>query len=146
LKWPPYYNTKKAQAQEVTILTVTAAGDAYYVFAQTASGELLKLHAQHSPKLGRRIVYRCEACQQYFLDKDYYLYKNGKRKKRTTMCIDHVDPVVDPTVGRTSWDAYIERMFFGAFQLLCRACHHNKSAEEGKTRGGSKKRGKSKEV
>lgn len=46
--------------------------------------------------------------------------------------IDHIDPVVDPKVGFVNWDTYIARLFCPAsnLQLLCEACHTDKTAKE----------------
>lgn len=39
--------------------------------------------------------------------------------------MDHVQPVVDPATGFTTWDNFIERLFVevDGFRLLCKACH-----------------------
>lgn len=46
--------------------------------------------------------------------------------------VDHIQPVIDPFVGFVSWDEVVKRMFCEAegFQILCKACHKNKTAEE----------------
>jgi hypothetical protein len=45
---------------------------------------------------------------------------------------DHINPVIDPTVGFVSWDSVIERMFCetDGFQILCKTCHTVKSNAE----------------
>ena len=45
---------------------------------------------------------------------------------------DHINPVIDPLVGFTTWDSVIERMFCETegFQILCKPCHNNKSSAE----------------
>ncbi len=44
---------------------------------------------------------------------------------------DHINPVVDPNVGRKSWDEYIERMFIETgWQAICKECHDVKTKEE----------------
>jgi len=57
--------------------------------------------------------------------------KEKGRKVKNTF-VDHIKPVVDPAVGFTTWDDYIERMFCEAdnLQVLCKACHDAKSEEE----------------
>ena len=47
---------------------------------------------------------------------------------------DHVLPVVDPAKGFEGWDVFITRMFEGALQPLCKACHDNKTKEEARER------------
>lgn len=50
--------------------------------------------------------------------------------------IDHIDPVIDPVTGFTTWDNHISRLFCGAdgLQVLCKPCHDEKSKEENKIR------------
>jgi 5-methylcytosine-specific restriction endonuclease McrA len=46
--------------------------------------------------------------------------------------VDHIDPVVDPATGFTSWDSFIERLFCSAdnLQVVCKPCHKIKTQEE----------------
>ncbi len=62
--------------------------------------------------------YRCAGCQGEFPAK--------------LVCADHVEPVVHPVHGFTTWDEYISRMFCSAenLQVLCKDCHDVKSKEE----------------
>ena len=48
------------------------------------------------------------------------------------MKADHIVPVVDPAVGFTTWDEFIDRMFVEKedFQAVCGGCHAIKTAEE----------------
>jgi hypothetical protein len=74
-------------------------------------------------KTGREAShYKCAGCKKQFVAKD--------------VAVDHVLPVVDPVVGFVSWDVYIERMFcdISNLQVLCSACHKEKTAEERKAR------------
>ena len=50
--------------------------------------------------------------------------------------VDHIDPVINPATGFTTWDNYIERLFVKAekLQVLCKECHKNKSVEENSRR------------
>jgi len=45
---------------------------------------------------------------------------------------DHIDPVIDPDVGFTNWDEYIERLYIevDGFQCLCKPCHKIKTDDE----------------
>lgn len=46
--------------------------------------------------------------------------------------VDHILPVVDPAMGFTTWDSFIERLFCEAdnLQVLCEDCHNKKSNDE----------------
>lgn len=75
----------------------------------------------------RRGVYRCAECG---CEAPASEKLNGKKVKG--YAVDHIEPVVDPEVGFTTWDSYIERMFSEADNLavLCRKCHTEKSMKE----------------
>jgi len=74
-----------------------------------------------------RGVYLCAVCRQYVPSS---IVVNGKRVKNIQ--IDHVDPVVDPTKGFTTWDDFISRLFCEEENLAatCSACHNAKSQRE----------------
>lgn len=76
-----------------------------------------------------RGVYRCNECEQHVP----VTVKVGNKRVRNVF-VDHVDPIIDPEVGFTTWDEYIEKMFCEVdnLQVLCGACHDIKSAEERK--------------
>lgn len=46
--------------------------------------------------------------------------------------VDHIRPIIDPQVGFTSWDDVINNMFCEQdnLQVLCTACHSDKTAKE----------------
>ena len=71
--------------------------------------------------------YKCAECQEVVPLKDKH---NGRMVKNVH--IDHIVPIVDPEVGFTTWDDYIERMFCekDGLQVLCKACHDVKCGEE----------------
>lgn len=56
--------------------------------------------------------------------------ESGKRVKN--IHVDHIKPVIDPSLGFTTWDDCIEGMFSEVdnLQLLCSACHKIKTDEE----------------
>lgn len=62
--------------------------------------------------------YQCNACKGIF--------------PASEVQVDHIDPVIDPSVGFTSWDEVIVRMFCDVegFQILCLDCHKNKTTAE----------------
>lgn len=65
-----------------------------------------------------RGVYKCAGC--------------GTLSKIKGMHIDHISPVVETAVGFVNWDIYITRLFCPAtnLQLLCKACHDQKTERE----------------
>jgi hypothetical protein len=66
--------------------------------------------------------YKCAKCQNIY----------GKRQ----ICVDHIEPVLPISVGFTTWDSYIQRLFChsAGLQVLCKKCHNAKSKEENKDR------------
>ena len=62
--------------------------------------------------------YKCAKCKKTFSRKDIQ--------------IDHIQPVVDPATGFSTWDEYITRLFSYRtnFQVLCKPCHKIKTASE----------------
>lgn len=67
-------------------------------------------------------LYECASCNEYFKNKE--------------ICLDHIQPVVDPRTGFTTWDDYIEKMFpeKEGFQVLCKRCHDVKTGLEDEMR------------
>lgn len=65
-----------------------------------------------------RGLYRCATCQTV--------------AKMDGHHIDHIQPVVETSVGFVDWDIYINRLFCSAtnLQLLCSACHKIKTQKE----------------
>lgn len=62
--------------------------------------------------------YRCAGCKEEFPAKG--------------VCVDHIQPVIDPNGSFVDWNTYIERMFCPVenLQILCSACHDIKSSNE----------------
>ena len=58
--------------------------------------------------------------------------KEGNKRRVKNIVADHIDPIVDPNVGFTSYDDWIRRCFIelDGFQALCHKCHTAKSNEE----------------
>lgn len=72
-------------------------------------------------------VYRCDGCEN---NVPVTVIINGKRVKNVS--VDHILPVVDPILGWTSWDDFINRLFSEEdnLQVLCSDCHSKKSLSE----------------
>lgn len=71
--------------------------------------------------------YLCAQCQQIV---PASIKVNGRRTKNVH--VDHINPIIDPDVGFTTYDDLIERMFCEAnnLQVLCTECHDIKTNDE----------------
>ena len=65
-----------------------------------------------------RNTYRCCSCH--------------KTVTNTEIQIDHVIPVVDPVIGFTTWDDFINRLFveIDGFRAVCTSCHSEITAKQ----------------
>lgn len=74
-----------------------------------------------------RNEYRCACCGELVPST---VKVDGKRVKN--IHVDHINPVIDPSVGFTTWDEVIENLFseLDNLQLLCTACHDIKTNQE----------------
>lgn len=62
--------------------------------------------------------YKCNLCKKKF--------------KSTEIQVDHIAPVIDPTVGFRDWNTYMSRLFceLSNLQVLCKRCHNIKTKRE----------------
>ena len=76
-----------------------------------------------------RGIYRCAG----------YKRRSHKVRHKDGVHVDHIDPIIPPE-GFTSWDDVIARMFVekDRLQVLCKACHNKKTADERKLRNGTR--------
>lgn len=74
-----------------------------------------------------RGLYECASCKEHVPN----TYRDGMKRVKNIF-VDHIDPVVDPAVGFTTWDEFIARLFCEKdnLQLLCKSCHDSKGVEE----------------
>lgn len=65
-----------------------------------------------------RVEYLCSACGEWYMGKDVQ--------------VDHTIPVVDPEIGFTDWNTFIDRLFCESnnLKLLCKICHNAKNNKE----------------
>ncbi len=63
----------------------------------------------------------------------------GRKRRVDNALVDHIVPVIDPVEGFTTWDEVVARMFCEpvGLQLLCKACHDRKTADERELRKGT---------
>jgi 5-methylcytosine-specific restriction endonuclease McrA len=76
-----------------------------------------------------RGLYKCDECQEIVPPT---VFDEGKRKRVKNLAVDHIEPVVDPEIGFTSWDDIVDGLFCEPenLQLLCKTCHDKKCSEE----------------
>ena len=74
-----------------------------------------------------RGFYKCASCEETVP----LTLKDGVKRHKNVI-VDHINPIIDPAIGFTTWDECIERMFSEKdnLQVLCKACHDVKSNEE----------------
>ena len=86
---------------------------------------------QIAMKLARvaRGLYLCAGCKEHV---PTTIYDEAKGKRVKNVLVDHIEPVIDPTEGFTTWDKFIAGLFVEVdkLQVLCKACHNKKTAEE----------------
>ena len=89
----------------------------------------------------------CAACKGYFYegtsDKTFekVSLELSKPVTKGKVHIDHIEPVICPKEGFTTWDSYIDRMFcpIEGLQVLCSDCHDKKTEKEDEIRKQQKK-------
>lgn len=77
----------------------------------------------------RRGFYMCACCGE---EVPTSVKKEGSRRREKNVHVDHINPIIDPAVGWTTWDECIDRMFseLDNLQVLCSKCHKVKTDEE----------------
>ena len=77
----------------------------------------------------RRGLYHCAGCGE---EVPASVKEEGSRRRSNNIHVDHIEPIIDPKVGWTTWDDCIERMFceLDNLQVLCTACHKVVTDEE----------------
>lgn len=75
----------------------------------------------------QRGIYLCNGCNQEITTS---IKIDGKKHKN--VLVDHINPVIDPKKGFTTWDDFINRLFceIDDLQVLCKDCHDKKTKEE----------------
>ena len=88
-----------------------------------------------------KATFACESCGQKLYDGSSQ--KSFESLKETYPDIiwekpemNHINPVIEPQKGFSTWDEYLDRLFCGPedLELLCKSCHKNTSREEMGTR------------
>lgn len=98
---------------------------------------LRSAHGRWGPKAAAKAearvsrgVYRCAHCNT--LGPATLPPLPGRKRRRNNCAVDHIEPVVDPSVGFVDWSTYIKRMFVEkeGYQVLCWECHEAKTKAE----------------
>lgn len=84
----------------------------------------------HSVKKKARVArgkYECAGCGEHVP----LTVRDGSKRVKNVF-VDHIEPIIDPKVGFTTWDECISRMYCeeDGLQVLCKSCHDVKSLEE----------------
>lgn len=76
-----------------------------------------------------RGMYLCNGCQQ---EVPVTVYDEDKKRRIKNVFVDHINPIVSPEEGFTTWDSFIANLFCERdnLQVLCNGCHKDKTAEE----------------
>ncbi len=103
---------------------------------------------QLDAKVKKRLIDRCrkewhwskekkQALELSQKDDGYTCKKCDGLFPRKQVQVDHIQPVIDPDYGWQGWDIYLTRLFcpVHSLQILCRACHKEKSISESSRRG-----------
>lgn len=116
-------------------------------FTNFIRGNLRKASMKWRPKIEKlkearisRGVYKCEGCGVE--GPASIRGEDGKRYKNAV--VDHINPIIDPDVGFVSWDDFINKLFCEKdnLQVLCHACHSEKTNDERARAAEARKRAK----
>lgn len=83
-----------------------------------------------------RGVYECAMCKRHMTSTEWRTYKSGKKKgtpKRVkNPQMDHVQSVIEPSVGFVDWNTVVERLFVeqDGWRAICHDCHEIETARE----------------
>lgn len=74
-----------------------------------------------------RGIYLCNGCKE-----EVPVTVKVERKRVKNVLVDHIEPIINPKTGFTTWDDCINRMFCEKdnLQVLCKECHDVKSLQE----------------
>lgn len=101
-----------------------------YSEAKRRAKEEFFIESKHGKNM-RRVHLKCAKCGKFFVD------KSGARE----VAVDHIIPVIAPSIGFVDWNTYLPRLFSSIdnLQILCnfkgerdgiKSCHKIKTAAE----------------
>ena len=58
--------------------------------------------------------------------------KPGNKRRINNVLVDHIEPVVSPSIGWVDFNTFIARLFCeeDGYQVLCKECHDAKTKDE----------------
>lgn len=86
----------------------------------------------HLRRIGYRNIHRSKAFGEAHIGRAQWRCKKCEKVFSSSKDLhgDHLECVIDPNTGFTTWDDYINRLFLGEIQAICIVCHKIKSEEE----------------
>jgi len=62
--------------------------------------------------------------------------EEGKKRRRNNAVVDHIQPIVSPVTGFTTWDDFVENLYCEVdnLQVLCYLCNRSKTEAENQLR------------
>jgi 5-methylcytosine-specific restriction endonuclease McrA len=86
----------------------------------------------HLRRIGYRNVHRAAAFEKAHLGRAQWQCQQCRQIFPSSKDLhgDHILPVVDPDTGFTNFEDYINKLFLGEIQALCKECHKQKSESE----------------
>lgn len=91
----------------------------------------------HLRRIGYRAIHRKAAFNRAYKGPGQWECEQCKKIYRTQKELhgDHIQPVVNPEIGFTTWDDYIKKLFLGEMQAICKeVCHKEKTRGENERR------------
>lgn len=87
-------------------------------------------------RIGYRNVYRKAAFDKAHIGRAQWECQLCKKIYSSSRDLhgDHYLPCVDVESGFTTWDEYINRLFLGEIQAICKECHKIKTNKENEQR------------
>lgn len=104
---------------------------------QTEIPKKLKAYIiNHLRRIGYRAIHRAAAFEkahkgraQWECQACFKIFSSSK-----DLHGDHRSPIVDPEKGFTTWDEYINKLFLGEIDAICKLCHSEKTERENNVR------------
>lgn len=96
----------------------------------------------HLRRIGYRAIHRKPAFARAYKGRAEWECELCKKMYTTQKDLhgDHISPVINPETGFTTWDEFINKLFLGEMQAICKECHYKKSENENAIRREKRKK------